>query len=547
MSLRRYQATNKSRNAAQGLFSNVPTMNAPRSRFPRSHGHKTTFDGGFLIPVLRDEILPGDTIKLGTTMFCRMATLLRPFMDNVYLDFHVWFVPFRLVFSEWQKLNGERENPDDDPSTVLMPVMNSGPSGYSVGSLHDYLGLPVERPNVEHHACYHRAYNLIYREFYRDQNLIDSPVVDTGVAASDPADHVLRRRGKRHDYFTACLPWPQKGPDVNLPLAGQAPLVGGEIVTRTGSGDPRFGSAFGAPTAQPLEVEGTGANQSVVIDATTFNTGALQYISGLEVDFTNSTAYADLAQASAATLQELRQAIAVQHQYERDARAGTRYVERLYSDWNVTSPDFRLQRPEYLGGSSFPIMVNAIPNTAGEATKTQGELAAQALGNHQSRPITKSFTEHGMLLGIVSTRTDYHYHQGLHRDFSRSTRWDFALPAFANVSEQAVLNKEIFHDDADGENDNVFGYIPRYDEYRHKPSQVSGLFRGDASAPLLEWHLAEDFDNRPTLSQEFIEEDPPFDRVISVQTEPQFYFDAWFQYDCVRRLPMAGVPGLGRI
>jgi len=519
----------------QHQFSQVPKADIPRSRFNRSHGHKTTFDAGYLVPVLIDEALPGDTINCNMTGFARLATPLHPIMDNIYLDSFFFACPVRLLWENWEKFNGEQTNPGDS-TDYLVPELNMTGISHEIGSIGDHFGLPTGVNDLNTNALFFRCYNKMFDDWFRDQNLIDSLEAPTDDGPDDPTHYTLQRRGKRHDYFTSSLPWPQKGDSVDIPLGQFAPIVG------LGKATQNF-----YDTA-PADAYETGANASTVYSSyqaiDTTGADSTFYVKEDPSNIGFPDIRANLQEASAATINQLRQAFQLQKLYERDARGGTRYTEVIKAHFGVTSPDARMQRVEYLGGGSSPVVINPIAQTSStDTTSPQANLAAIGVAQLNNHGFQKSFTEHCIIIGVVSARADLTYQQGIDRMHSRQTRWDFYWPALSHIGEQAVLNKEIY---ADGSLDDelVFGYQERYGEYRYKQSKITGHFRSASPLTLDTWHLSQDYESRPLLNEEFIQENPPIDRVIATVDEPHFLFDSYFDYKCARPMPVYGVPGL---
>lgn len=501
-------------------FSRVPQAEIQRSTFNRVHGLKTTFDAGYLVPIYVDEVLPGDSFSMKAHGFGRLATPIYPVMDNLYVETFFFFVPNRLIWDNWEKFNGAQDNPGDSTDYLIPQITNVT---VAEGTLGDYFGLPTRVAGLDYNNLHGRAYNLIWNEWFRDENLQDSVVVDKDDGPDTDTDYVLLKRGKRHDYFTSCLPWPQKGDAVQLPIGSTANIA----VDR------------GVDTAPDVTVYSVQDTDFTKLFANS------NYVEGSTV--TGDSAYklyADLSTATAATINQLREAFQIQRLYERDARGGTRYIEILQSHFGVTSPDARLQRPEYLGGGKTGIDMQPVPQTSStDATSPQGNLSALATVGVDGHGFTKSFVEHGVIIGLACVFADLTYQQGLNRMWSRRDRWDFYWPALAHLGEQAVLNKEIYYNN-DANDDLTFGYQERYAEYRYKPSLVTGKMRSNATASLDAWHLSQDFASLPALNASFIEENPPIDRVVAVTTEPDLIFDWYFDLKTTRPMPVYSVPGL---
>jgi hypothetical protein len=512
-------------------FAKVPSVSIPRSVFDRSHGYKTTFNEGYLVPVYVDEILPGDTFNLKLTAFSRLATPINPIMDNMYMETFFFFVPNRLIWTNWERFNGEQDNPADSTAFTTPQLVAPAVTGVVANTLGDYLGLPTAVASISVSALPWRAYNLIWNDWFRDENMQGSAIVQMDNGPDTYANYQLLRRGKRHDYFTSALPWPQKindGSTVTIPLTGNAPVVRNANAAAW---------KFYRAGTQTLETT-AGA---IVTDATAQVANA---VSGLYQSLDPMGGLtADLTAVTGVSINALRQAVQMQRLFERDARGGTRYTETIRAHFGVISPDMRLQRPEYLGGGSTPVNITPIPQTSESATTPQGNLAAYGTCAVNNHGFVKSFTEHGWIIGIVSVRADLNYQQGLNRMWSRSTRYDYYWPVLAHLGEQSILNKEIFMDGS-GNDNNVFGYQERYAEYRYKPAQITGEFRSNFATPLDSWHLAQQFGALPTLNNQFISENAPVARIIAVNTAPHFLFDGFFSLKCARPMPLYSVPGL---
>lgn len=565
-------------------FSDAPAMYMKRTKFDRSHVYKTTFDSGKLIPVFVDEVLPGDTTRMSVNYFARLATPIKPIMDNIYLDWFFFFVPNRLVWEHWQNFCFEQEDPDDLTDYVIPTVVATGNSENAyIGSLWDYFGLPVNTSgNLSGvSALPFRGVYLIYNEWFRDENLQKSVKIQKGdtnevlnsTRSAEQPSWVFKSgtdivpglacppRGKRHDYFTSALPWTQKGPGVSIGLAGTASIVDptpgtGYLLHSTGNqlaavsaygGD--ASSSGGARVAlgdSSISFNRNGGSDYSTVGGFAGNTNSSITMSSQAAStYLGNDSYVDLDTSSIFTINSLRTAFQMQKFYERLARGGSRYTEVLRSFFGVVSPDARLQRPEFLGSFTKMVNVNPIAQTsATNDTSPQGNLSAYGVTAAKFHGFTKSFVEHGYIFGFVCARADLTYQQGINKMWLRSTVYDFYWPTFAHLGEQAIELREIYAQGSEADK-TVFGYQERYAEYRYKPSQITGKFRSSVTGGNLDvWHLSQFFKNAPTLNEEFIVENPPIERIVAVPSEPEFLLDIGFRYTTVRPMPMFGTPGL---
>ncbi len=481
-----------------------------------------------------EEMVPGDTATVNLHAFARLATPIFPLMDNMYIDTFYFSIPYRLVFDNWRKMMGEQDNPGDSID-FLIPTITSPPTtGYAEDSIHDFMDIPPGVPDLEHSALWHRAYNLVWNEWFKDENIQESVTVNLGDGPDPDTDYTLLKRGKRLDYFTSCLPFAQKdyGNPVLLPLGERAPLVG-----IGGTEDPGVSASANIRETGGISRSMTGwntTNDSIVYEEDPDNIG----YPGM---------YADLSEATSATINQLRLAFQIQKMYERDARGGSRYVEIIKSHFGVTTPSAGW-RTEYLGGGSSPIGITPVaqttPDPQGQDDEVQGSLAGYGTASISGNGFTKSFTEHCLVIGLVCARADLNYQQGLPRKFQRKTRFDHYFPALSHIGEQAVLQSEIFASGVPAEDDIVLGYQERWAEMRYSKSAITGAMRSTHSLTLDPWHLAQDFENAPTLSAQFIEQDTPIERVIAVPTEKHLIFDSFTQFRHARPLPTYSTPGM---
>lgn len=544
-------------NRNTGTFdSNQVNLDMSRSTFNRDHSVKTSFNVGDIVPFMVDEVLPGDTHNISTSKIVRMQTLMAPIMDNVYLDTYYFFVPSRLLWEHWKEFNGEDTTSEWIQTTDYeIPQITAPDGGWSVGTIADYFGIPTGVAGLSVNALPFRAYAKIMNEWFRDQNVqvpLAIPLTDATVAGSNGSTFVsdVAKGGKPYiaskyrDYFTSCLPAPQKGPDVSIAIGNTAPVYGnGKGMTlETGTGYGPLGttaSGVGLFTANYNNNIGTATSGSVLGDGKVLGLAR----KGVTLD---SNVYADLASVNPITINALRTAFAIQKFYEKTARGGSRYIEIIKAHFGVTSPDSRMQRPEYLGGNRVPLNINQVVQMSQTDTTPMGDTAAYSMTNDYNSDFTKSFTEHGYILGLMVARYDHTYQQGIERLFSRKDIFDFYWPSFANIGEQAVKNKEIYAQ-GNATDDQVFGYQEAWADYRYKPNKVTGEMRSTYATSLDTWHLGDEYSSLPTLSEAWMREDKSnLDRALAVQssTSNQLFADLYIQNKATRPMPIHSIPGL---
>lgn len=535
------------RSASQHVFAQVPSINIPRSVFDTSATYKTAFNSGKLIPFVCREVLPGDTFNMSVAAFARLTTPIVPFMDNVFMDFQFFFVPSRLVWSNWQKFCGEQDNPGDSID-YLVPTITAPEGGFAIGSNYDYLGIPTGVAGIKVNALPLRALHLIWNNWYRPETLTNSKVVDTDDGPDTASDYSdLLPRYNRLDYLQGCLPSPQRGAGVGIGLGGSAPVVWdlSNMPSKVWSG----GSSHTAASLVPSSADGLRAYMANYGTTRAFAAAADDGSNKVTIPVANdwqvAAMKADLTESSAITINSLREAFQVQLFKEREQLAGSRYREIILGMFGVRTPDYRLQIPEYLGGGSMPVQIHAVAQTSGtvsDSSTPQGNLAAYGVAGGKPVGFVKSFSEYGYVIGFVSVRADLTYQQGLDRMWSRQTRFDFYWPVFAHLGEQAVLNKEIYAQGTDAD-DAVFGYQERYAEYRYGQSHVTGKLRSTAADSLDVWHLAQYYQSLPQLGDDFAKVNVPFSRVLALTDQPEFVFDSLIKCRSVRPMPLYGQPG----
>lgn len=538
---------------SENRFAENPQVGVSRSRFQRNSDNKTTFNTGDLIPIYLDEVLPGDTHQIDVACVMRMATPIFPVMDNAFCDFYFFFVPNRLLWQHWKEFMGENKETAWTPKTEYsVPQVTAPQGGWAEGTLADYLGLPTKVENISVSALPGRAYGLIYNEWFRNQNVTQPTLVEVtdatttgkndGSATNDSAITLAKplKAAKVFDYYTGALPEPQKGEPIELPLGGDAMI---KMYGKNGKPITGFETEGNQFELNDLHIEVTGGSSTSEGKQT--GIAGIVYSTGNLSETKTGFLKADLNSVTAATINQLRQAFQIQKLLEKDARGGTRYREVLREHFGVISPDSRMQIPEYLGGYRLPINVSQVIQTSStDSTSPQGNTAALSVTTMNKSMFTKSFTEHGFIMGLAVVRTDQTYQQGIERMWSRKGRYDYYWPVLANIGEQAILNKEIYAQ-GNAKDEEAFGYQEAWADYRYKPSKVTGLFRSNAQQSLDSWHYAQDYDKLPTLSTEWMQQnDTEMKRTLAVQSQPDFIADFYIMNKTTRCMPVYSIPGL---
>lgn len=537
-------------------FSMVPRSDVPRSAFDVNHTHKTTFPSGYLIPVFVDEVLPGDTFNVKMHAFARLATAIVPVMDNLILESFFFFVPNRLLWGHWERFMGQQDSPTDSTDFVTPQVV---PTWNDVtGTIYDYMGVTMNGAvagSVAVNALPFRAYNLIWNEWFRDEDLqTRAPWASGGDDGPDTvADYVLRRRGKRHDYFTSARPWPAK--PVMQPSTGQ--WIFGDELTNPVPGQNYVNVTYNTNSGVGAPITGLGMTAAAT---TGLSTGPIREPGGRVIaDYSPSYLPTDLRLRTVTTdghpdvkvlINDIRTANMLQQWMEKNARGGTRYSELVRTHFGVISPDARLQRPEFLGGGRSFVNIHPVQQTSATGitggSTVLGEQSATGTFSAYGHGFSSSFTEHGIVLGLLNIRSDMTYQQGIRRMFFRKSKFDYYWPQFNGLGEQAIFSKEIFSDGTAGD-DTIFGYQERFSEYKYHPNRTSSVMRSSHPTPLDMWHFGQEFSSRPVLNPAFIEENPPVDRALIVASfaEQQFLIDMLFSQRMVRAMPIYSIPGMG--